>query len=88
MIQFNSSDLYSSWIDASVDTNLEIFATDQPSCEIASANKETYACSSGSSCQTGEWGGYFCYCNPLVAGNPTFWMAASKVRDTVQHPNY
>jgi len=66
---FNTSDLYSSWINQSVHTSLEIFATDQPSCEIASANKETYACSPGSLCQTGEWGGYFCYCNPRVGGN-------------------
>ncbi|XP_066332014.1 wall-associated receptor kinase 3-like isoform X2 [Miscanthus floridulus] len=67
---FNTSDLYSSWINQSVHTSLEIFATDQPSCEIASANKETFACSPGSLCQTGEWGGYFCYCNPRVSGNP------------------
>nr|CAB3450332.1 unnamed protein product [Digitaria exilis] len=67
--EFDVSDLYSSWINRSVHTSLQIFATDQPSCEIASANKETYACSPGSLCQTGEWGGYFCYCNPGVNGN-------------------
>jgi len=68
--EFDTSDLYSSWVNRSVHTSLEIFATDEPSCEIASANKETYACSSGSICQTGKWGGYFCYCNPHVSGNP------------------
>jgi hypothetical protein len=60
--EFNTSDLFSSWTNKSVLTSLEIFATDQPSCEVASANEETYACSSGSLCQTGKWGGYFCYC--------------------------
>ncbi|KAF8677826.1 hypothetical protein HU200_046416 [Digitaria exilis] len=45
--EFDVSDLYSSWINRSVHTSLQIFATDQPSCEIASANKETYACSPG-----------------------------------------
>ncbi|TKW40189.2 hypothetical protein SEVIR_1G232300v4 [Setaria viridis] len=70
--EFETSDLYSSWINRSVHTSLEIFATDQPSCEIASANKETYACSPGSSCQTGKWGGYFCYCNPGVNGNSPY----------------
>ncbi|KAK3158421.1 hypothetical protein QOZ80_2AG0137030 [Eleusine coracana subsp. coracana] len=67
--EFDESDLYSNWINSSVHTSLEIFATDQPSCEDASANKETYACSPGSSCRTGEQGGYFCYCNPSVGGN-------------------
>jgi len=67
--EFNTSDLFSSWTNKSVLTSLEIFATDQPSCEVASANEETYACSSGSLCQTGKWGGYFCYCNPGVNGN-------------------
>ncbi|CAO2039591.1 unnamed protein product [Urochloa humidicola] len=70
---FDTSDLHLSWINTSVHTSLEIFATDQPSCEIASENKETYACSSSSLCHTGEWGGYFCYCNPRgvgVSGNP------------------
>jgi hypothetical protein len=67
--EFDTGDLYSSWINRSVLTSLEIFSTDQPSCEIASANRETYACSPGSSCRTGEWGGYYCYCNPGVNGN-------------------
>ncbi|TVU29281.1 hypothetical protein EJB05_20841, partial [Eragrostis curvula] len=66
----DAGDLYSTWINSSVHTSLEIFATDQPSCEDASANKETYACSSGSLCHTGEQGGYYCYCNPAIGGNP------------------
>lgn len=69
--EFDASDLYSSWINSSVHTSLVIFATDQLTCEDAYANMETYACSPGSSCQTGEHGGYFCYCNPAVGGyNP------------------
>ena len=63
---FQTSDLYSSRINGSIQTLLGIFATDQPSCEIAAANKETYACSSGSFCETVNLGGYYCYCN-----NPT-----------------
>ena len=64
---FQTSDLYSSRINGSIQTLLGIFATDQPSCEIAAANKETYACSSGSFCETVNLGGYYCYCN----NNPT-----------------
>uniref|UniRef100_K3YYT1 Protein kinase domain-containing protein n=1 Tax=Setaria italica TaxID=4555 RepID=K3YYT1_SETIT len=41
----------------------------KPSCEIASTNKGTYACSNGSLCQTVEPGGYYCYCNPGVRGS-------------------
>ncbi|CAL4968317.1 unnamed protein product [Urochloa decumbens] len=70
---FDTSDIYSSWINGSnisADTWLDASATDQPSCEIASANKETYACSTGSLCQTVKPGGYSCYCNnPSVHGS-------------------
>jgi len=67
--EFDTSDLYSSWINESTPPVLGIFATDQPSCEIASANKETYACSGGSLCQAVSRGGYYCYCNSDVPGN-------------------
>ncbi|OEL19638.1 La protein 1 [Dichanthelium oligosanthes] len=67
--EFDMSDLYSSWINRSVQAILRIFATDQPSCEIASANNGTYACSTGSLCQSVNLGGYFCYCNTGLRGN-------------------
>ncbi|CAL4886774.1 unnamed protein product [Urochloa decumbens] len=63
--EFDSSDIYTSWINGSIETYFRSFATDQPSCEIASANKETYACSTGSLCSTVESGGYYCYCNHI-----------------------
>ncbi|CAL5020974.1 unnamed protein product [Urochloa decumbens] len=69
---FDTMDLYSnsSGIGGNFLAKLLIFATDQPSCELASANKQTYACSLGSSCgMVKSGGGYFCYCNPSVRGN-------------------
>jgi hypothetical protein len=70
--EFDTSDLYSSWINASIQTRFDMLATDQPSCEIASTNKGTYACSTGSSCETAESPGYYCYCNTAVAGSDPY----------------
>ncbi|RLN07363.1 wall-associated receptor kinase 2-like [Panicum miliaceum] len=67
--EFDTSYLYSTWINRSIQTRFGIFVTDKPSCESASANKETYACSSGSICQTIKSGGYYCCCNPSVFEN-------------------
>ncbi|WVZ74652.1 hypothetical protein U9M48_022812 [Paspalum notatum var. saurae] len=76
--EFNMADLSSSWVNASeVQTDVMVFVTDQPNCENASANKETYACVSGSLCEDNNYvppvavgGGYSCYCNPRGSGNP------------------
>ncbi|CAN6232410.1 unnamed protein product [Urochloa humidicola] len=69
LYEFDTRDLYSSWINGSFRTSLQSFATDQPSCEIASANKETYACSTGSLCRTVKSGGYYCSCNLAIRGH-------------------
>jgi hypothetical protein len=70
---FDTRDLYSSWIIGNFPVKLIVFITDQPSCEVASANKGTYACSPGSSCGMRKSGaGYSCYCNDdptSVGGN-------------------
>ncbi|KAJ1279921.1 hypothetical protein BS78_04G192200 [Paspalum vaginatum] len=73
--EFNTTDLSSSWVNASkVQTGVKILVTDQPNCGNASANKETYACTSGSLCEDNnydaEGGGYSCYCTPRGSGNP------------------
>ncbi|KAJ1279918.1 hypothetical protein BS78_04G192100 [Paspalum vaginatum] len=81
---FDPSDLYKSWIHTSRDEGaavLEILAMDQPSCEAASANMETYACSPGSICGTREAGGYFCYCNTAVSGNGNPYVLDGCIED-------
>ncbi|CAL4968315.1 unnamed protein product [Urochloa decumbens] len=88
LYEFDTSDLYSSWINGSFRTSLQIFATDQPSCEIASANKETYACSSGSLCRTVKSGGYYCSCNLAVRGhNPYVLDGCTEDIDGCLEPN-
>uniref|UniRef100_J3LF21 Protein kinase domain-containing protein n=1 Tax=Oryza brachyantha TaxID=4533 RepID=J3LF21_ORYBR len=70
--EFDSNDLYSSWINTSnIDYNtlLDFAVVDQPSCEIASTNKTSYACDTNSLCRNASFKGYSCYCKNRV-GNP------------------
>jgi len=73
---FTIADLYyTSWVNVSNvhDAPIEIAITDQPNCERARANKDTYACNDESSCSNLPSGGqgYNCACpNSYGQGNP------------------
>jgi len=73
--RFAMADLYTSWVNVSNVNNvpIEIAITDQPNCERARANKDTYACNDESSCSNLPSGGqgYNCACpNSYGQGNP------------------
>jgi hypothetical protein len=70
---FTLADLYTSWVNISNanDTWIEIAITDQPNCERARVNKDTYACNDESNCQNLPSGrGYQCQCPNYLQGNP------------------
>ncbi|KAL6840762.1 hypothetical protein ACP4OV_029288 [Aristida adscensionis] len=71
---FHTDDLYSSWINSShilYDVSLEAAIADQPSCERAKMNKDSYACSNESICSNQEFmKGYYCSCYSRMSGNP------------------
>ncbi|TKW29669.1 hypothetical protein SEVIR_3G411600v4 [Setaria viridis] len=72
--RFVLGDLYSSWVNTSNvdDTRIQIAITDQPNCERARVNKDSYACNNESNCQDLQYGrGYSCSChNYYGKGNP------------------
>ena len=71
--RFAMADLYTSWVNVSNVNNvpIEIAITDQPNCERARANKDTYACNDESNCQNLPSGrGYQCQCPSYMQGNP------------------
>jgi hypothetical protein len=70
---FTMADLYTSWVNISNvnDVAIEIAITDQPNCERARANKDTYACNDESNCSNLPSGrGYNCKCPNYWQGNP------------------
>ncbi|CAO2046697.1 unnamed protein product [Urochloa humidicola] len=70
--RFASSDLFSSWVNTSNvdDARFDIAITDQPNCERAQMNKDSYACNDESSCSDLPYArGYYCFC-PNLQGNP------------------
>uniref|UniRef100_A0A0E0K2P9 Protein kinase domain-containing protein n=1 Tax=Oryza punctata TaxID=4537 RepID=A0A0E0K2P9_ORYPU len=70
---FDWDDLYLSWINTSNIYNgasLHFAVIDQPSCEIASLDKQSYACGTNSLCNNASFQGYNCYCNNHFDGNP------------------
>jgi hypothetical protein len=81
--RFVLSDLYSSWVNTSNvrDTRIEIAITDQPNCERARVNNDSYACNTESNCYDLQYGrGYSCSCPTNWQGNPyVSSMAASQV---------
>ncbi|RCV07423.1 hypothetical protein SETIT_1G243300v2 [Setaria italica] len=68
---FVLGDLYSSWVNMSnvEDTIIQIAITDQPNCERARVNKDSYACNDESNCQDLRRG-YSCSCLNYGQGNP------------------
>uniref|UniRef100_A0A453MTJ7 Protein kinase domain-containing protein n=1 Tax=Aegilops tauschii subsp. strangulata TaxID=200361 RepID=A0A453MTJ7_AEGTS len=70
--RYNTTDLFSSWTNASMidDAELRVAIMDQPSCESAQLKNESYACSNGSSCRNSSSGGYQCVCSSYSGGNP------------------
>jgi hypothetical protein len=71
--RFVLGDLYSSWVNTTNvrDTRIQIANTDQPNCERALVNKDTYACNNESNCQDLKYGrGYSCSCPDYAQGNP------------------
>jgi hypothetical protein len=70
---FTIADLYTSWVNVSnvEDAYIEIAIRDQPNCERARANKDTYACNDESNCINLPSGrGYNCECPNYGKGNP------------------
>jgi len=74
--QFFVSDLFSSWVNTSNaygDTMTSVFGfaiTDQPNCERAQLNPDSYACNDESNCSDlPSPQGYYCFC-PNSQGNP------------------
>jgi len=74
--QFFVSDLFSSWVNTSNaygDTMTSVFGfaiTDQPNCERAQLNQDSYACNDESNCyDLPSARGYDCFC-PNSQGNP------------------
>uniref|UniRef100_A0A0E0GA33 Protein kinase domain-containing protein n=1 Tax=Oryza nivara TaxID=4536 RepID=A0A0E0GA33_ORYNI len=68
---FDPNDLYSSWINTSNiynNASLDFAVVDQPSCEIASVDKGSYACGANSFCRNASFG-YNCNCNNRFSGN-------------------
>lgn len=71
--RFVLGDLYSSWVNTSnvQDTIIQIAITDQPNCERARVNKDSYACNYESNCHDLQYGrGYSCSCPKYRQGNP------------------
>ena len=73
--RFVVSDLFSSWVNTSnayPDTSsiFDFAITDQPNCERAQLNKDSYACNDESNCHDlPSARGYYCFC-PNSQGNP------------------
>ncbi|RLM79640.1 wall-associated receptor kinase 3-like [Panicum miliaceum] len=67
------SDLYSGWVNTSnlYSSRFEIAITDQPNCERAQVNKDSYACNNESNCKNlPSQRGYNCLCPNNRQGNP------------------
>ncbi|KAG2652523.1 hypothetical protein PVAP13_1NG358619 [Panicum virgatum] len=73
--EFVVSDLFSSWVNTSnlyggATSVFDFAITDQPNCERAQLNKDSYACNNESNCYDGRSArGYYCLC-PNMQGNP------------------
>jgi hypothetical protein len=70
---YYTDDLYTSWVNVSNvrDAPIEIAITDQPNCERAQMNEDTYACNNESICDNLPSGrGYSCICPSYSQGNP------------------
>nr|CAB3450429.1 unnamed protein product [Digitaria exilis] len=73
---FVLSDLYASWVNTSnaysdAVSIYEIAITDQPDCEHAKENKDSYACNDESNCNdVSSARGYYCICPNNMQGNP------------------
>ncbi|KAK8462682.1 hypothetical protein SEVIR_1G248200v4 [Setaria viridis] len=71
------------------DTRIQIAITDQPNCERARVNKDSYACNNESNCQDLQYGrGYSCSCpNYYGKGNPYIVNGCIQAYDSTPKEN-